>query len=84
MSLLQVNLLLLTLQELKYFSGWYAGASGVSLKKENSLITIISGSLYQDVPRNNGLELVTHFIASVSDFQGTPTVSNVSHSVVRW
>tara|TARA_Y100001956_G_scaffold4944_1_gene4452 strand:+ start:10053 stop:12305 length:2253 start_codon:yes stop_codon:yes gene_type:complete len=63
------------------FSDWYAGASGVSLKKENSLITIISGSLYQDIPRNNGLELVTNFIASVSDFQGTPTVSNVSYSI---
>ena len=43
------------------FSGWYAGASGVSLKKENSLITVISGSLYQDIPRNKGLEFVTTF-----------------------
>ena len=64
------------------FRGWYAGTSGVSLQRNNALVTIISGELYQDVPRNNGLEYIPNFIASVSDFDGKPVANNVSFSVV--
>ncbi|WAP91190.1 coil containing protein [Vibrio phage vB_VviC_ZQ26] len=64
------------------FSGVYAGSSGVTVTLINGRVNCSAGSYEYRVSNTNGLEHVPVFTSSVSDYNGNPVTTGVSHALV--
>lgn len=64
------------------FSGVFVGTDITGLTYINGRISFLSGDFYFTVPNTGGLEYVTQFTASVSDFDGKPRTRGASFALV--
>ncbi len=64
------------------FSGVYAGSSGATVTLIDGRVNCSAGSYEYRVPNTNGLERVPVFASSVSDYDGNPVTTGVSHALV--
>ncbi len=64
------------------FSGVYAGDSGCTITLIDGRVNCTAGSYEYRVPNANGLDRVPVFTSSVSDYDGNPVTTGVSHALV--
>ena len=64
------------------FSGVYAGDSGCTVTFINNRVNCTAGDYQFKLPNTGGLERVPVFTSSVSDYDGIPKTTGVSHTLV--
>ena len=64
------------------FSGVYAGDSGCTITFIDGRVNCTAGDYQFKVPNTGGLERIPAFTSSVSDYDGIPKTTGVSHALV--
>lgn len=64
------------------FSGVYAGSSGCTITLIDGRVNCTAGDYQFKVPNTGALDRVPSFVASVSGYDGAPTLTGVSYALV--